>query len=161
MSQASIAAMANRERVAERVDAAAEAILAVVRSIPRGRVSTYGLVAHRAGLPRGARLVGRVLSRLPPDSPVPWHRVVGAGGRIAFPAGSRAYREQRACLAREGVPSLRGRVDMDRNGWHGAAGDLDRLLWFAEPPRAEKPRTARRDARPYDPGPRGAKRRSG
>jgi methylated-DNA-protein-cysteine methyltransferase-like protein len=154
--------MANRNDTTEgRVDAAARAILAVVESIPRGRVSTYGLVADRAGLPRRARLVGRVLSKLPTGSPVPWHRVVGAGGRIAFPAGSRAQREQRARLAREGVPTLHGRVDMDRNGWHGAAGDLDRLLWLVGPPPVTKPRAARRAARAYDPGPRGAKRRSG
>lgn len=136
------------------------AILRVVESIPRGRVSTYGLVAERAGLPRRARLVGRVLSQLPAGTTVPWHRVVGAGGRIAFPAGSRANREQRARLAREGVPTLRGRVDMDRNGWHGPAGDLDRLLWLAEPPPATR-RAARRVTRPYDRGPADAKRRSG
>jgi methylated-DNA-protein-cysteine methyltransferase-like protein len=153
--------MANHERMAGSAEAAGTAILAVVRSIPRGRVSTYGLVAARAGLPRGARLVGRVLSQLPTGSPVPWHRVVAAGGRIAFPAGSRAHREQRARLGREGVPTLHGRVDMDRNGWHGAAGDLDRLLWLAEPPPVTKPRAASRVARAYDPGPRGAKRRSG
>ena len=109
------------------MDDQARAILAVVRSIPRGRVSTYGLVAIapvcRAGLGWWTRTVG-----LPAGSAVPWHRVVAAGGRIAFPAGSRANREQRARLAREGVPTLRGRVDMDRNGWHGPAGDLDRLL---------------------------------
>jgi methylated-DNA-protein-cysteine methyltransferase-like protein len=153
--------MTNRKRRPGQADAAADAILAAVASIPRGRVSTYGLVAERAGLPRRARLVGRVLAQLPTGSRVPWHRVVGAGGRIAFPAGSRAHREQRARLAREGVPTLRGRVDMDRNGWHGAAGDLDRLLWLAEPPEVTRPRTARSVARAYDPGPRGAKRRSG
>jgi methylated-DNA-protein-cysteine methyltransferase-like protein len=138
----------------------AQAILAVVRSIPRGRVSTYGLVADRAGLPRRARLVGRVLASLPAGSTIPWHRVVAAGGRIAFPPGSRANREQRARLAREGVPSLSGRVDMDRNGWHGPAGDLDRLLWridHAPPTR----RAARGMTRAYDREPPAAKRRSG
>ena len=95
----------------------------------------------------------------PPDSAVPWHRVVAAGGRIAFPAGSRANREQRARLAREGVPTLRGRVDMDRNGWHGPAGDLDRLLWLAEPPAAR--RAASRVTKAYDRGSAAAKRRSG
>jgi methylated-DNA-protein-cysteine methyltransferase related protein len=141
------------------VDDQARAILAVVRSIPPGRVSTYGLVANRAGLPRHARLVGRVLSVLPGDSAVPWHRVVAAGGRIAFPPGSRANREQRARLAREGVPTLRGRVDMDRNGWHGPAGDLDRLLWLVEPPAAR--RAASRVTRAYDRRSAAVKRRSG
>lgn len=153
--------MTNRGDTTGAVYDPALAILAVVRSIPRGRVSTYGLVAERAGLPRRARLVGRVLSGLPAGSDVPWHRVVGAGGRIAFPAGSRANREQRARLAREGVPTLSGRVDMDHSGWHGAAGDLDRLLWLAEPPPATWRRGATGAARAYDRGPPGAKRRPG
>jgi methylated-DNA-protein-cysteine methyltransferase-like protein len=139
-------------------DDRARAILGVVRRIPRGRVSTYGLVAAHAGLPRRARLVGRVLSGLPADSAVPWHRVVAAGGRIAFPAGSRASRQQRARLAREGVPTLRGRVDMDRNGWHGPAGDLDRLLWLIDA--APEIRRAPRGATTYDRRPVAAKRRS-
>src|SRR5512145_2998112 len=109
-------------------DEATEAILAVVRQIPRGRVSTYGIVAERAGLPRRARLVGRVLSKLPPRSGVPWHRVVAAGGRVAFPPGTPAHRTQCLRLAREGVPTLRGRVELGRHGWR-SHGDLDRLLW--------------------------------
>jgi methylated-DNA-protein-cysteine methyltransferase-like protein len=121
--------MVRRAAVDEKQIDPADAILEVVRRIPRGQVSTYGLVADRAGMPRRARLVGQVLSRLPARSTVPWHRVVAAGGRIAFPAGSAAHRAQCARLAREGVMTLRGRIDMDRHGWHSPAGDLDRWLW--------------------------------
>lgn len=112
--------------------ARARAILDVVASIPRGRVSTYGVVAERAGLPRQARLVGRVLGGLPAGSRVPWHRVVAAGGRIAFPAGSDARAEQLARLEAEGVTARRGRIDLDRDGWGGGSGDLDRRLWARE-----------------------------
>jgi methylated-DNA-protein-cysteine methyltransferase-like protein len=152
--------MSRRDDGKPAADDARQAILAVVRSIPRGRVTTYGLVAERAGLPRRARLVGRVLSQLTADSGVPWHRVIGAGGRIAFPLASRASREQRARLAREGVLVLRGRVDMDRNGWHAPAGDLDRLLWLAEPPPSRR-RTAPVATRAYHRGSPAAKRRPG
>ena len=108
----------------------ARAILDVVRSIPRGRVTTYGAVAARAGLPRQARLVGKVLSGLPAGSRVPWQRVVAAGGRIAFPAGSDARARQVARLLAEGVDASRGRVDLERHGWSApVAGDLDRWLW--------------------------------
>src|SRR5687767_16029062 len=106
----SISSMTNRGAMGA-VDDQARAILAVVRSIPRGRVSTYGLLADRAGLPRRARLFGRVLSGLPADSAVPWHRVVAARGRIAFPARSRANRAQRAGLARGRVAAARRRRD--------------------------------------------------
>lgn len=108
----------------------AAAILEVVRRIPRGRVTTYGAVAARAGLVRQARLVGKVLGALPATSRVPWQRVVAAGGRIAFPAGSASREIQVARLAAEGVVVVRGRVDLDRHGWGASgAGDLDRWLW--------------------------------
>src|SRR4051794_32159553 len=84
-------------------DPQATAILAVVAAIPAGRVTTYGAVAQRAGLPRRARLVGKVLSRLPSGSQVPWYRVVAAGGRIAFPDGSPSRKRQIQRLRLEGV----------------------------------------------------------
>ena len=43
-------------------------ILAVIAAIPAGSVMSYGEVAERAGLPKRARLVARVLSQLPDDS---------------------------------------------------------------------------------------------
>jgi methylated-DNA-protein-cysteine methyltransferase-like protein len=110
----------------------AAAILAVVRRIPRGRVTTYGTVAARAGLPRQARLVGKVLGGLDEGNTVPWQRVVAAGGRIAFPAGSDARARQISRLEADGVETARGRVDLKRYGWGAAAGDLDHLLWSGE-----------------------------
>jgi methylated-DNA-protein-cysteine methyltransferase-like protein len=41
---------------------------------------------------------------------LPWHRVVGAGGKIVFPAGSSAFREQARRLRSEGVRVENGRV---------------------------------------------------
>jgi methylated-DNA-protein-cysteine methyltransferase-like protein len=111
--------------------AGAQAILDVVRRIPAGRVTTYGIVAARAGLPRRARLVGQVLGGLPDDSTLPWHRVVAAGGRIAFPAGSPSRARQVSRLQDEGIDVGRSRIDLDRYGWGGPEGDLDRWLWSA------------------------------
>lgn len=108
------------------------AITAVVRRIPRGRVTTYGSVAARAGLPRQARLVGKVLAGLPQNSGLPWQRVVAAGGRIAFPAGSPAREQQISRLRAEGIDAARGRVDLIRYGWGAPVGDLDQLLWSGE-----------------------------
>ena len=106
------------------------AILAVVQRVPRGRVTTYGSVAARAGLPRQARLVGKVLASLPPRSAVPWQRVVAAGGRIAFPEGSASRARQLRLLRADGIDVSHGRVDLERYGWGAAEGaDLDRWLW--------------------------------
>jgi len=41
---------------------------------------------------------------------LPWHRVMGAGGRIVFPKSSRHFREQARLLRSEGVPVKDGRV---------------------------------------------------
>ena len=59
-------------------------IYAVVRRIPRGRVATYGQVAALAGLPHAPRVAGYALHALPEGTPVPWHRVVAAGGRLTL-----------------------------------------------------------------------------
>lgn len=89
---------------------ALEAIWQIVCAIPRGQASTYGAVARAAGLPGRARLTGFALRVAPEDLNLPWHRVVGAGGRIVFPSGSREHREQARRLRAEGVPVTAGRV---------------------------------------------------
>ena len=89
---------------------ALEAIWQVVCAIPRGRASTYGAVARAAGLPGRARLTGFALRVAPRELNLPWHRVVGAGGRIVFPSGSREHREQARRLRAEGVAVTAGRV---------------------------------------------------
>jgi|SRR5690242_21814061 methylated-DNA-protein-cysteine methyltransferase related protein len=105
------------------------AIVRAIRSIPEGSVASYGELAARAGLPGRARLVGRILGEMP-DAKLPWHRVLRADGRIAFPPGSRSFREQVRRLAGEGVLVVRGRVDLSRHGWER---NLDAALW-APPP---------------------------
>ena len=113
------------------------AILRAIAAIPRGRVSSYGEIAARAGLPRRARLVGRVLGQYPALE-LPWQRVLRADGRIAFAPGSRGFREQRQRLAEEGVPVRNGRVDLRRYGWQR---DVDAEIW-GTPPAARGPKRA-------------------
>ena len=107
----------------------AEAILAAVKRIPRGRVSTYGGVAELAGLPRRARLVGTVLRQTPASRGLPWFRVINASGRISFPVGSDAYARQRKKLEAEGIVFSGGRVDLREYGWPESVASLDEYLW--------------------------------
>jgi methylated-DNA-protein-cysteine methyltransferase-like protein len=79
----------------------------VIRSIPRGKVSTYGGVAKIAGYPRAARMVARILGR---GYGLPWQRVLGAGGEIKLRGDSAI--EQRLRLEAEGVRFRGRRVDM-------------------------------------------------
>jgi len=108
-------------------DIRAAAIRKAVRAIRRGSFLSYGEVARRAGLPGRARLVGQVLRDAGDDARLPWHRVTGAGGRIAFPAGSTNAREQLRKLAREGVEVRGSRVLMKRTS--ASTRSLDALLW--------------------------------
>lgn len=88
-----------------------QAIWNAVARIPRGQVSSYADVARAAGLPGRARLAGKALRLMPEDMNLPWHRVMGAGGRIVFPKGTRHFREQARLLRSEGVAVKDGRVD--------------------------------------------------
>ncbi|GGK69622.1 MGMT family protein [Amphritea balenae] len=94
-----------------------EVIWQIVAAIPQGKVATYGQVAELAGLPRGARMVGRCLSQLPRDSKLPWFRVVNASGRISLPEGSEGYVKQLGCLQEEGVAVVNGKIRLSVFRW--------------------------------------------
>ncbi|WP_409297241.1 MGMT family protein [Pseudomonas sp. KCJK8993] len=93
------------------------ALYLTLAQVPEGKVVSYGQLAEMAGLGRAARWVGRTLSQLPAGTSLPWHRVLGAGGRISLPAGSPSGDEQRARLRAEGISVLNNRVDIRRHGW--------------------------------------------
>lgn len=78
-------------------------VAAVVRTVPAGRVTTYGDVAAALGSPRVARHVGWALAALPEGTDVPWHRVINAQGRVSFKGDPVRAERQRARLEREGV----------------------------------------------------------
>jgi len=69
-------------------------VYALVKKIPRGRVMTYGQLAKALRLAGGARTAGRAMAASPSGQGVPWHRVVGAGGRLLI-------REPHASLQRK------------------------------------------------------------
>jgi methylated-DNA-protein-cysteine methyltransferase-like protein len=82
----------------------------IIRSVPKGKVSTYGKVAAAAGYPLYHRAVAQLLRKQALDH-LPWQRIVGAGGEIKLRGEAAA--EQRLRLTMEGV-RFRGKcVDMD------------------------------------------------
>jgi len=100
----------SRKQLAAEDNPALQAIWHAVCAIPRGQVSTYGAVARAAGFPGRARQAGFALRVGPKALNLPWHRVVGAGGRIVFPKSSPEHREQARRLRSEGVAVENGRV---------------------------------------------------
>ncbi len=101
-------------------------IWAVVMSIPRGSVSTYGDVARFAGYLRCARMVGAALRTAPKELKVPWHRVINSQGKISFPSAGEQARIQKRLLEDEGIVFLSGTVNLKNYAWQG---DLDSNLW--------------------------------
>jgi methylated-DNA-protein-cysteine methyltransferase-like protein len=84
-----------------------------IRKIPKGKVSTYGGVALAAGFPGCAR---QVVWALRNARGLPWHRVVGAGGKISL-TGENGL-EQRLRLESEGVVFHGSRVWMEKHEHH-------------------------------------------
>ena len=92
-------------------------IYAAVRSIPKGKVSTYGRIATLAGYPGQARVVGYALHRCADDS-LPWHRVINYKGLISLDTATMAGNIQQALLESEGITfSAYGAVDLARYGY--------------------------------------------
>ena len=87
----------------------------LVKQIPRGRVLTYGALAKALRLPGGARSAGRAMAASPSGKGIPWHRVVGEGGKILIREPYASL--QRKLLESEGVAILESRVDLKRHLW--------------------------------------------
>ncbi len=87
-----------------------DAFRRIIRSVPKGKVSTYGKVAAAAGYPLYHRAVARLLRNAPMQG-LPWQRIVGAGGEIKL--RGEAASEQRLRLTMEGVKFRGKRVNME------------------------------------------------
>lgn len=92
-----------------------EKIYEVVKSIPEGKVATYGLVAVLAGNPRWSRVVGYALHVNPEPGVIPCHRVVNREGRLAPSFAFGGEDAQRQLLSAEGITfEPDGRVDLKK-----------------------------------------------
>ena len=100
-----------------------EAVWAVVRQVPAGKVATYGQIGERVDKPEGvaddawgtyrARWVGQAMAACPAD--VPWQRIINSEGKISPRPGADL---QRRLLEQEGIEfDSRQRIDLKRFGW--------------------------------------------
>jgi methylated-DNA-protein-cysteine methyltransferase-like protein len=92
-----------------------EPVYRLVKRIPRGQVTTYGTLARMLRFRGGARAVGYAMAACPSGRGIPWHRVVGAGGRLIIREPHAGL--QRRLLESEGMVFEGRRVDMRRYGW--------------------------------------------
>ena len=87
----------------------------LVKLIPPGRVLTYGAIAKALRLRGGARTAGRAMGATPKGKGIPWHRVLGADGKILIrePYGSL----QKKLLESEGIPVVESRINVKQYLW--------------------------------------------
>jgi len=100
-----------------------------IARIPCGQLATYGQIAELMGEWGCARQVGWALRRLPLPSPLPWHRVVNAQGRLAMSLSRQGSDWiQRDLLLAEGIPvDHQGRLPLNRHRWRGETQSEQRL----------------------------------
>ncbi|TGL44742.1 MGMT family protein [Leptospira perdikensis] len=98
-----------------------DSVYAVVKKIPKGKVTTYGHIALLLGSPRAARAVGYALNALKKEmeQKVPWQRVINAKGQISFRGDGFRASLQKKILQSEGVSFdlNNDTLNFDKYGW--------------------------------------------
>jgi len=93
-------------------------IYSVVKSIPKGKVATYGQIAAYAGNPRWSRVVGFALHVNPQPGLIPCHRVVNRFGEVSTAFAFGGENMQRLLLIEEGIEfQPDGKIDLSRFQW--------------------------------------------
>lgn len=87
----------------------------LVKQIPRGRVLTYGALAKALRLPGGARTAGRAMGATPKGKGIPWHRVLGANGKILIREPYASL--QKKLLESEGISVVESRINVKKHLW--------------------------------------------
>jgi len=93
------------------------AVYEVVKRIPRGKVATYGQVAHLCGNPKASRAVGYALHVNPEPGVIPCHRVVNRFGGLAPEFAFGGAEIQAQMLIAEGVEIQNLTVDLSKFIW--------------------------------------------
>ena len=88
-----------------------------LKTVPAGKVVTYGMIAFAIGHPRASRQVGNALHRNPAPIVVPCHRVVNRMGRLAPEFAFGGSEVQASLLRSEGVGVVDGSVDLNEYLW--------------------------------------------
>lgn len=95
-----------------------EKVIQIIKSIPEGKVMTYGQIARLAGSPRGARQVVRILHSLSEKYQLPWHRVINVKGEIAFKDEELRFKQITLLLEEGVVVDKHDRIDLRTYRYH-------------------------------------------
>jgi len=93
-----------------------EQVINIIKSIPYGKVMTYGQIAAYANNPRGARQVSRILHSMTVKHELPWHRVINSKGGISL-TGEPGF-VQSKMLAEEGIEVVNKKIDLKKHQYN-------------------------------------------
>jgi methylated-DNA-protein-cysteine methyltransferase-like protein len=102
-------------RIEEPIPVSFDPVYRLVKQIPRGRVLTYGALAKALRLRGGARTAGRAMGATPQGKGIPWHRVLGANGKILIREPYASL--QKKLLESEGIPVVESRINVKKHLW--------------------------------------------
>ena len=94
-----------------------EKVYEYLRTVPSGKVVTYGQIAAHLGNPGLARAVGNALHVNPDPDRTPCFRVVNALGKLSDNFGCGGMDEQKRRLEEDGIEVIGNRVDLSRYQW--------------------------------------------
>ena len=102
-----------------------EALYALLRSLPKGVVITYGEAGSLLGNPKWARAVGNALHKNPDGEGTPCYKVVNSKGELSPFYAFGGVSEQRRRLEADGIEVAGDRVDLKRYGFSNYFERLD------------------------------------
>lgn len=91
-----------------------EKVYGFLKTVPKGKVVTYGQIAEAAGNPRAARAVGNILHSNPNGEEIPCYKVVDAKGRLSEHYAFGGIEKQKERLEKEGIEVKNYRVDLNK-----------------------------------------------
>lgn len=91
-----------------------EKVYVFLKTIPKGKVVTYGQIAEAAGNPRAARAVGNILHSNPNGEEIPCYKVVDSKGRLSEHYAFGGIEKQKERLEKEGIEVENYRVDLNK-----------------------------------------------
>lgn len=89
----------------------------ILRTVPKGKVATYGQMAKLAGSPRAARAIGMIMKENDDAPHTPCHRVVASDGSMHGYSGKGGVVGKKAMLQAEGVKFKGDKVDLSLSQW--------------------------------------------
>lgn len=94
-----------------------EKVYEYLRTIPAGKVVTYGQIAEYLGNKRASRAVGNILHQNPDGERNPCYKVVDRNGNLSENYAFGGIEKQKEKLENEGITVSGYRVDLGKYKW--------------------------------------------